>query len=120
LLPRKEEGKQKLEKKKINKYEKTIFIYLYFDLSIYRYSFIYPCIYLSFQLYFYLHRERNKVLARKTRVKKKVEMDTLRDNVVTLMKENEKLKWLLTSTNVSKDEQHDHENMEKIHELVNK
>jgi hypothetical protein len=45
-------------------------------------------------------------------------MDTLRDNVVTLMKENEKLKWLLTSTNVSKDEQH--ENMEKIHELVNK
>jgi hypothetical protein len=47
-------------------------------------------------------------------------MDTLRDNVVTLMKENEKLKWLLTSTNVGKNEQHDHENMEKIHELVNK
>lgn len=47
-------------------------------------------------------------------------MDTLRDNVVTLLKENEKLKWFLTTTNVIKDEQHDHENMEKIHELLNK
>ena len=97
-----------------------MFVYLYFYLSIYLYSFIYPCIYLSILLSFYLYRERNKVLARKTRVKKKVEMDTLRDNVVTLLKENEKLKWFLTTTNVIKDEQHDHENMEKIHELVNK
>lgn len=37
-------------------------------------------------------RERNKVLARKTRVKKKKEMETLRDQVFQLQKENERLK----------------------------
>jgi len=37
-------------------------------------------------------RERNKVLARKTRVKKKREMETLRDQVCQLQKENERLK----------------------------
>lgn len=37
-------------------------------------------------------RERNKVLARKTRMKKKAEMETLRDSVVSLVNENKKLK----------------------------
>jgi PAS domain S-box-containing protein len=40
-------------------------------------------------------RERNKVLARKTRVKKKREMETLRDQVCQLQKENERLKHLV-------------------------
>lgn len=37
-------------------------------------------------------RERNKVLARKTRQKKKAETEGLRDKLVALMAENEKLK----------------------------
>ena len=41
-------------------------------------------------------------------------METLRDNVIALMKENEKLKWLLT-TNVADDD-----DVETINELVNK
>jgi len=40
-------------------------------------------------------RERNKVLARKTRVKKKREMETLRDQVCQLQKENDRLKTMV-------------------------
>eukprot|EP00599_Poterioochromonas_sp_BG-1_P003618 CAMPEP_0173146356 /NCGR_PEP_ID=MMETSP1105-20130129/8451_1 /TAXON_ID=2985 /ORGANISM="Ochromonas sp., Strain BG-1" /LENGTH=477 /DNA_ID=CAMNT_0014060555 /DNA_START=346 /DNA_END=1779 /DNA_ORIENTATION=+ len=40
-------------------------------------------------------RERNKVLARKTRLKKKAETETLRDQLVSLMVENEKLKDII-------------------------
>jgi len=43
-------------------------------------------------------RERNKVLARKTRVKKKVEMETLRDQVLELMKENDRLKKVVAES----------------------
>jgi hypothetical protein len=42
-------------------------------------------------------RERNKVLARKTRVKKKVELETLREQVTLLRVENERLKSLVRS-----------------------
>ena len=44
----------------------------------------------SNKLIFY--RERNKVLARKTRQKKKFETESLRDRLIALMVENEKLK----------------------------
>lgn len=40
-------------------------------------------------------RERNKVLARKTRVKKKFELESLRDQAAKLHKENESLKALV-------------------------
>jgi len=40
-------------------------------------------------------RERNKVLARKTRVKKKFELESLRDQAAKLHKENESLKMLV-------------------------
>lgn len=40
-------------------------------------------------------RERNKVLARKTRVKKKVELETLRDQVCLLQAENGRLKAIV-------------------------
>lgn len=40
-------------------------------------------------------RERNKVLARKTRVKKKFELESLRDQAAKLHKENESLKVLV-------------------------
>lgn len=43
-------------------------------------------------LFLVLYRERNKVLARKTRQKKKVETESLRDRLIALMVENEKLK----------------------------
>jgi len=41
------------------------------------------------------NRERNKVLARKTRVKKKVELEALRDQACMLRAENERLKDIL-------------------------
>lgn len=46
-------------------------------------------------LFLDLFRERNKVLARKTRLKKKAETETLRDQLVSLMVENEKLKDII-------------------------
>ena len=42
-------------------------------------------------------RERNKVLARKTRVKKKAELELLRDHVYLLRTENERLKAIVKS-----------------------
>lgn len=42
-------------------------------------------------------RERNKVLARKTRVKKKAELETLRDQVCLLRAENDRLKSIVKS-----------------------
>ncbi|KAJ1405072.1 PAS domain-containing protein [Ochromonadaceae sp. CCMP2298] len=58
-----------------------------------------------------LNRERNKVLARKTRVKKKAQMETMRDQVMELMEKNEKLRAILTkhapeSVNLVKVESH--------------
>ena len=44
-----------------------------------------------------IYRERNKVLARKTRVKKKVELEYLRDRATELHNENETLKQLIHS-----------------------
>jgi len=41
-------------------------------------------------------RERNKVLARKTRVKKKAEMETLRQRVTDLEQENRRLKCIVS------------------------
>eukprot|EP01039_Chlorochromonas_danica_P005036 gene5032-5528_t len=45
-------------------------------------------------------RERNKLLARKTRMKKKAELETLRDTMIALMVENEKLRQIV-QTNIS-------------------
>jgi PAS domain-containing protein len=44
------------------------------------------------------HRERNKFLARKTRLRKREELDTLRDQVAALQAENDKLKVMVRSS----------------------
>lgn len=49
----------------------------------------------KFRSNYVICRERNKVLARKTRLKKKAETETLRDQLVALMVENEKLKSII-------------------------
>jgi PAS domain S-box-containing protein len=46
-------------------------------------------------------RERNKVLARKTRVKKKAELETLRDQVAALKAENDRLRGTVRSGTAS-------------------
>lgn len=45
-----------------------------------------------------IHRERNKVLARKTRCKKKAEFETLRKQLLKLRTENDRLKELVKGT----------------------
>jgi PAS domain S-box-containing protein len=48
--------------------------------------------YFNTQFFFLSHRERNKILARKSRLKVKNDLESLKQHLVCLMKENESLK----------------------------